>query len=81
MARRKEAAAEPLPAGLTPEMLDQLVAGGQTSADFQLVWRRLQKAMAERVLKAELTHHLGYPEGGSAGWMVMRVMGRRPNGC
>lgn len=70
MARRKRAAAEPLPAGLTPEILDQLVAGVQTSADFQLVWRRLQKAMAERVLKAELTHHLGYPEGGE----------RRPDG-
>ncbi len=67
MARRKNATAEPLPAGLTPEILDQLVAGVQTSADFQLVWRNLQKAMAERVLKAELTHHLGYPEGGARG--------------
>jgi hypothetical protein len=66
-ARRKEAAAELLPAGLTLEILDQLVAGVQTSADFQLVWWRLQKAMAERVLKAELTHHLGYPEGGERG--------------
>lgn len=70
MARRKRAAAEPLPAGLTPEVLDQLVAGVQTSADLQLVWRRLQKTMAECVLKAELTHHLGYPEGGE----------RRPDG-
>jgi hypothetical protein len=34
MARRKGAAAEPLPAGLTPEILDQLVAGVQASADF-----------------------------------------------
>ncbi|MBP6772336.1 MAG: IS256 family transposase, partial [Gemmatimonadaceae bacterium] len=67
MARRKRAAAEPLPAGLTPEVLDQLVAGVQTAADFQLVWRQLQKAMAERVLKAELTHHLGYPAGGERG--------------
>ncbi len=67
MARRTRAAAEPLPEGLTPEILDQLVAGVQTAADFQLVWRRLQKAMAERVLKAELTHHLGYPEGGERG--------------
>ena len=24
---------------------------------------QLQKAMAERMLKAERTHHLGYPEG------------------
>lgn len=67
MASRKRAAAEPLPAGLTPELLDQLVAGVQTPADFQGVWRQLQKALAERVLKAELTHHLGYPEGGGRG--------------
>ena len=66
-ARRRRAAAEPLPAGLTPERLDQLVAGVQTAADFQLVWRPLQKAMTERVLNAELTHHLGYPEGGERG--------------
>lgn len=67
MARRKRVATAPLPAGVTPEMLDQLVAGVQTPADFQLVWRQLQKAMAERVLKAELTHHLGYAPGGERG--------------
>ncbi len=67
MARPKRAAAEPLPAGLTPEVLDQLVAGVQTPADFQVVWRQLQKAMAERMLKAELTHHLGYRDGGGRG--------------
>jgi transposase-like protein len=67
MARRKRAGAEPLPAGLTPEVLDQLVAGVQTPADFQVVWRQLQKAMAERVLQAELTHHLGYPPGQGRG--------------
>lgn len=65
MARRRRAAAEPLPAGLTPEVLDQLVAGVETPADSQVVWRQLQKAMAERVLKAELTHHLGYLEEGA----------------
>ena len=63
IARRIRAAAEPLPAGLTLEALDKLVAGVQTAADFPIVWLQLQKAMAERVLKAELTHHLGYPEG------------------
>ena len=49
------------------ELLDQLVVGVQTSADFQRVWRQLQKTMAKRVLKVELTHHLGYPEGGKRG--------------
>ena len=33
------------------------MAGVQTCADLQRVWRQLQKAMAERVLKAELTHY------------------------
>lgn len=31
------------------------------------MWRQLQKATAERVLKAELTHHLGHPTGGERG--------------
>ena len=63
MARRKRAVTAALPAGLTPAVLDQLVAGVETPADFQVVWRQLQKAMAERVLQAELTHHLGYLPG------------------
>lgn len=67
MARKQRESAETLPTGLTPEVLDQLVAGVQTPADFQVVWRQLQKALAERVLKAELTHHLGYPAGGERG--------------
>lgn len=67
MARKKRESMDALPAGLTPEVLDQLVVGVQTPADFQVVWRQLQKALAERVLKAELTHHLGYPAGGARG--------------
>jgi transposase-like protein len=67
MARKKRETADALPPGLTPEVLDQLVAGVQTPADFQVVWRQLQKALAERVLQAELTHHLGYPAGGEPG--------------
>lgn len=66
-ARRKRAAAEPLPTGLTPELLDQWVAGAQTPTDIQVVWRQLQKALAERVLKAQLTHELGYPVAGERG--------------
>jgi len=67
MARKKRDATDALPAGLTPEVLDQLVADVHTPADFQVVWRQLQKALAERVLKAELTQHLGYPAGGEPG--------------
>lgn len=63
MARRKKQATSEhgptLPAGL----IDQLAAGVKSPADFQAIYRQFQKALTERVLQAELTHHLGYPEG------------------
>jgi putative transposase len=61
MAPRKKRA---LPAGLTEEALDQLVAGVRTHAEADDVFRQLKQAITERILRAELTAHLGYPEGG-----------------
>ena len=60
MARRKRRA---LPAGLTEEALDTLIAGVETPAQLEDVFRDMKRALVERVLRAELTHHLGYPEG------------------
>lgn len=61
MARRKKAADPSLP--VLPEgLIEQLAAGVKTPADFQQVYRAFQKALTERVLQAELTQHLGYPE-------------------
>jgi putative transposase len=61
MARRKKAADPTLP--VLPEgLIEQLAAGVKTPADFQQVYRAFQKALTEKVLQAELTHHLGYPE-------------------
>lgn len=54
MARGKRVAAEPLPAGLTPEILDQLVAGVQTSADFQTVLMLYARGLSTRELQAFL---------------------------
>lgn len=58
--RRRE-----LPPGLTEEALDALVGGVGTPEQLEEVFRGLKKALVERVLRGELTAHLGYPEGGS----------------
>ncbi|HWE44213.1 MAG TPA: IS256 family transposase [Gemmatimonadaceae bacterium] len=59
MPRRKRE----LPAGLTEETLDALVAGVRTQAEFDVMFRGLKQAITERILRAELTEHLGYREG------------------
>lgn len=67
MARRKRAEEIPEHLRLPAEFLDQLATQIKTPAEFQVLYRQFQKALTERVLKAELTHHLGYPEGGERG--------------
>ena len=62
MARRRKVADPMLPA-LPPGLIEQLAAGVKTPADFQQVYRAFQKLLTEKVPQAELTHHLGYPEG------------------
>lgn len=59
-AKRRE-----LPPGLTEETLDALVADVATPGQLEEVFRGLKKALVERVLRGELTAHLGYPEGAS----------------
>lgn len=50
----------PIPA----EILDQIVRDGPlTAADVETATRRFKKALIERALGAELTHHLGYSPG------------------
>src|SRR5678815_2125463 len=52
----------PVPA----EILDQFVRQGPISAaELDAAVRRFKKAIIERALGGELTHHLGYPRGGS----------------
>ncbi len=60
MARRK---AQGLPAGLTEAGLDELVTGATTIEDVEGVFRQIKQALVERILRGELTAHLGYPEG------------------
>src|SRR4026208_2176095 len=52
----------PVPA----EILDQFVGQGPISAEeLDAAVRRFKKAIIERALGGELTHHLGYPPGGA----------------
>jgi putative transposase len=54
---------------LTPvpsEILDQFVGQGPLSPEeLDAAVRRFKKAIVERALGGELTHHLGYPPGGA----------------
>jgi transposase-like protein len=48
------------------EVLDQFVQQGPlTPEEVEAAVRRFKKAVIERALGAELTHHLGYPPGGT----------------
>jgi len=59
-----------MPADFSPEILDELLSGGLKPADLTAedgLFRRLKKALLERALGAELTHHVGYEKGDPAG--------------
>jgi transposase-like protein len=60
--RPKGPALEPVPS----EILDHFVGQGPlTSEELEIAVRRFKKAVIERALSGELTHHLGYPPGGT----------------
>ena len=62
--RRKELAAD-VPPPVPADILDQFVREGPISAEeLEAAVRRFKKALIERALGSELTHHLGYPPGG-----------------
>lgn len=57
-----EAPLAPVPS----EILDQFVRQGPiTPEELDAAVRRFKKAIIERALGGELTHHLGYPPGGT----------------
>lgn len=60
--RPKGPAVEPVPS----EILDHFVGHGPiTPEELETTVRRFKKAVIERALGGELTHHLGYPAGGA----------------
>lgn len=48
---------------IKPELLDELLKDYQGPGDFNALFKGLKKAILERALGAELTHHLGYGHG------------------
>jgi transposase-like protein len=59
-----------MPADFSPEILDRLLGDGLKPEDLTAedgLFRRLKKALLERALGAELTHHVGYEKGDPAG--------------
>lgn len=55
---------------IKPEVLDELLAGVSSPEDLMGdagLFKQLKKALMERALGAELTHHLGYERGDPAG--------------
>jgi transposase-like protein len=66
MARpRKAAGAQPPATPFAPEALDALIGDARTAEDVDALFRQMKKALMERILGAELTHHLGYAPGES----------------
>jgi len=54
------------PKDIPEEVLDHFAGPARvmSQADVEGACRRFKKAMVERMLGGELTHHLGYPPGG-----------------
>ena len=67
MRRKRKSLTPDTPLAPVPsEILDQFVGPGAIShEELDAAVRRFKKAIIERALGSELTHHLGYPPGGS----------------
>src|SRR5258705_12261152 len=64
--KRKSLARETPLAPVPSEILDQFVRQGPLSVEeLEAAVRRFKKAIIERALGGELSHHLGYPPGGT----------------
>jgi putative transposase len=60
---KNTAAEQPSVPDIPKELLDQFVTGPMTAEAVEAVMRKFKKAVIERALGAEMTHHLGYPPG------------------
>lgn len=64
MSRRRKTSEDPALQPVPAEVLDAFVADGAlTAGEIDAAMRRFKKALIERALGSELTHHLGYPPG------------------
>ena len=51
------------PYRIKQDVLEELIPGPMTAGDLESMFRQIKKALLERALNAELTHHLGYAKG------------------
>ena len=63
MARSRKRASQRGAEEFDPQALDALIGDAKTPAEVDELFRRMKKALMERILKGELTHHLGYAPG------------------
>jgi transposase-like protein len=63
MQKANAAAQAAVLARIPPELLDQLVKGPMTAEAVEDISRAFKKALIERTLGAEMSHHLGYAAG------------------
>jgi putative transposase len=61
--KKKDAGVEAALPAIPKELLDQFVTGPMTAESVEAVMRQFKKAIIERALGAEMTHHLGYESG------------------
>ena len=68
---------------IKPEHLDELLSGYEKPEDLlgeDGLFKQLKKALLERALGAELTHHLGYDKG-AGGAAATAATGAIPRRC
>src|ERR1043166_9047540 len=63
MARSKRPRETPPTPDFAPEALDALIGETRTPEELEALFRQMKKRIVERMLGAELTHHLGYAPG------------------
>jgi putative transposase len=57
------AAEQPAQLQIPSDLLDQIVTGPMTAGQVQGLFDQFKKAVLERALGAEMSHHLGYAPG------------------
>jgi hypothetical protein len=75
---------KPKPTDGPETILDQFAgpARPMSQAEVDVITRRFKKALVERMLGGELTHHLGDPPGGrNRRRRPITAMGRAPSPC
>ena len=60
--RTKRPAPEPRPV-FDPAAIDAIIGDTKTPAELEALFRAMKQVIVERMLHAELTHHLGYERG------------------